>query len=355
MTNIANKHGLRAAATERRYRHAQHPMAGLSKAARDAIREQNIAELLEESPSAKYGMMTVAQLKAEAKKMGLVTYTLRTKGALMNAILARLQTTPAQEARAEAKVDATFSDHEPPVTAAVAVEENKRRKNSADYQKSLAEKAKAAKAAAAVAPVEVEEQPLTSKSGVKANRFADKAEKLGWRAQLHDSQTTEDRVLCLATRANDGKEESITIEWIDGVFLGETCYQKTPGGRLLKLRNASHCLKRMALSAVDVTREDTKVGLHRATRPAAGTAGSGTPTARAPYFAEDVSDAEVLASVAGKSITWINAISGALESDRVSGATGDPVKIKTSASGRAVTFLGSAGFRTVRVSSIVSL
>jgi hypothetical protein len=348
MTNVASKHGLRAAATERRTKHAQRTMLP-PKATRDAIREANVVELIAESPSARYGMMTVAELKVEAKSLGLVTYTLRTKGALLNAILARLQESPKREALAEAKVDATFSGPQPGdeieiPTLAIADD------SDADFLNTDTGDDEPAQGGEqkATGPAEVEEERLDSRSGKKANTFADKAEALGWTATLRDSQASEDRVTCVAKR----DAEVISIEWLDGVFDNQTCFHTTPGGRALKLRNASHALKRMALAPVDVVREDAKVGIHRATRPAVGSGASGSPTPRTAYFAEDVSDEEVLASVAGKTITWVNAISGALESDQVKGEA--LIKSRT-LQHRALHFLGSNGFRAVRVSAIVSL
>jgi hypothetical protein len=201
--------------------------------------------------------------------------------------------------------------------------------------------------AIAVEPVKYPaEEQLDSPSGKKANAFADKAEALGWTTTLRDSQTSEDRVLCVATRSEN---EVITIEWLDGVFDNQTCIHTTPGGRQLKLRNASHALKRMALQPVDVAREDTKVGIHTSPRATRVEAASGTP--RAPYFSDDVSDAEVLTSVEGKTITWVNALSGGLESDTVRGKAA----IELAGSRRALKFLGRNGFRTVRVSAIVAL
>jgi hypothetical protein len=339
MTTTASKHGLRAAATERRNKHAQRTALparpGQVQAARDAIREQNVAELIEESPSARYGMMTVVQLKAEAKSLGLVTYTLRTKGALLNAILLRLRETPEADALAEAKVDATFSGPQPGDQLALADDSDT---DVGDDESELA-------------PAEETAERLDGKSGPKAERFADKARALGWKAVTFIGDR--DYAKTFATREN----ESIEIEWEAGVFNNQTCLHTTPGGRALKLRNASHALKRMALAPVDVVREDTKVGIHRVARPGAGSGASGTPsTPRTAYFADDVPDTEVLASVEGKSITWVNGISGALESDTVSrpSPTGT-VQMKHPASGRAISFLGSAGFRTVRVSAIVSL
>jgi hypothetical protein len=321
MTTTASKHGLRAAAAERRAKHAQNTILPARPGEVAEARDLGVGQ-----PQAKYGEMTVAELKAEAKSLGLVTYTLRTKGALMNAILLRLRETPEAEALAEAKVDSTFSGPQPGDEIEIEAQ-----------QPAQGE--------------EIAERP-DGKSGPKAERFAGKALALGWKATAVLAGDR-DHAKVFATR----ESESIEIEWEAGVFNNQTCLHTTPGGRVLKLRNASHALKRMALAAVDVVREDTKVGIHTTTRAARRSAGTGTQEAsHAPYFAEDVSDAEVLASVEGKSITWINGISGATETDKVTltRPTGT-VQVKHSASGRAITFLGTAGFRTVRISSIVSL
>lgn len=335
MTNTASKHGLRAAAEERRNKHAQRTPLPARPGEVQEARDLGVG-----APEPKrYGEMTVVQLKAEAKALGLVTYTLRTKGALLTAILAKIQEPAEAVEHVDAKIDAQMAQETAASEPAEAlVTEPAPRSAEARLHRQTAE---------------VQEELLTSKSGRKANAFADKAEALGWKTQLSDSQTMQDIVACYATR---GAGEAITIEWEDGVFNNQTCFHTTPGGRALKLRNASHALKRMGLQPVEVAREDTKVGIHTTTRSARRTAVSATDSApHAPYFAEDVSDAEVLASVDGKTITWVNAISGALDSDRVSGNARDQVKILPSNSGRVINFLGAAGFRTVRVSSIVSL
>lgn len=333
MTATANKFGLRAAAAERTKKHAQRTELPARPGVVQEARDLGVGE-------PRYGEMTVAQLKVEAKRLGLVTYTLRTKGALLNAILKRQQ--DATDGRligiAEAKVDATFEGPSP-IDAAFE-----------DEAPVVVKKAKPEPMTNLLPAAYPAEEQLDSPSGRKANAFADKAEALGWAATLHDSQTSEDRVLCVATR----KGEAITIEWLNGVFDNQTCFHKTPSGRALKLRNASHALKRMALAPADTAREDSKVSIHTRAKADRSPAGSGTPTA--PYFAEDVSDAEVLASVAGKTITWVNGISGGLETDSVAKRSeSGEILMKHPASGRSISFLGSAGFRTVRVSAIVAL
>lgn len=334
MTTTANKQGLKAAAAKRTAKHAQR--TPLPPRASEADVQANIAELVAESPSARYGMMTVAQLKAEAKSLGLVTYTLRTKGALLNALLARTnkQAEERREALAEAKVDATFQPAQPGDEIVID--------NFSAAQD---------EAMATIVP--------SSKSGAKAEAFAAKARQLGWTTTFRDLQANEDRVLCVATRASGQPNgtEAITIEWLNGVFDNQTCFHTTPGGRALKLRNASHALKRMALAPADVVREDTKVGLHKTVARKASQAASGTPSAPTPYFADDTPDAEVLASVVGKSITWINGLSGGLETDLVQrpSLTGEIQMKRPGTPERSINFLGRAGFRTVRVSAIVSL
>lgn len=359
MTTTASKHGLRAAATERRTKHAQRtplpPRAGEVEEARQlgvgrptarerraANRDANVAELAVEQPEiVKYGSMTVAQLKVEAKALGLVTHTLRTKGALLSAILERQNTEAAAKRAlaAEARIDAQMAQENAeaePAEAIVVID------NFSQLQ---------AEALGAT----TEEEPLPSPSGRKATAFADVAEKLGWKATLQDSQTMVDIVKCIATR-NYGSPnaEVITIEWEDGVFNNQTCFHTTPSGRQLKLRNASHAKKRMALAPADVVREDTKVGIHTSTRAERRSAASGSDSApHAPHFSDDTPDAEVIASVTGKTITWVNGLSGTLKTDKVS--AGNPPVIDNKGSGRTLSFLGSAGFRTVRISSIVGL
>ena len=308
MTATANKQGLKAAAAKRTARAAQR--TALPPKATEAEAQQG---------SARYGMMTVAQLKVEAKSLGLITHTLRNKGALLNAILARLQTPAAQEVRAEAKVDATFSgplpgdeiviDDDSANTVVFSgpcpqcgnhIQEWSNKDHSYTVITDTDTDTDTEKEHEC--PTSAESLALIGKSGPKATRFAEKAEALGWFVQLHHSQTSEDWARADATREVIGRAlrgtDRIVIEWMNGVFVGEFCFHTTPAGRQLKLRNASECLRRMRMQPAEIDAEDIKTTGNRTYSPRRPkTSEEATEAARRPYFPVDATDVEVLAEV----------------------------------------------------------
>lgn len=347
MTTTVKRGAGRPAATEKSNRHAQRtplpPKAGTVQAAKDAIREANVAALVEELPSAKYGMMTVAELRKVAT--GLLVKGARSmkKGELLNAILeaetaaAKAQTPPAVK-RAEAKVTAALKKD----PKAVAIDE-----------------AFAPTTPEAKAQQEKLAERLDSKSGAKATAFVMEAMRLGWTGSSSVADG-EDRVKVTAKRG----DESIDIEWRAGVFQGDTCYYHHVGRTAIKLRNASAAKQRMAIPPAKAAEEAQKVTAHKSASPKAGKAPSAN---RKLPFTEASLDQEVLDALYGKEITWTNRISGADETARVPRPAedvrladgtpgrkrqGHPPTITEGPKGRVVNFVGSAGFKSVLLSQI---
>jgi hypothetical protein len=115
----------------------------------------------------------------------------------------------------------------------------------------------------------------------------------------------------------------------------------------------------MAIPAAVADEEARKVSAHKAARPRKDRSAETTTERRKalPFDPETATDEEVLQHVKhGSKISWTNEISGEIDSARVSrpSPTGQ-VRIKTGKSGRSIEFLGETGFRSVRVTSLISV
>jgi hypothetical protein len=370
MTTTVRKGAGRPAATEKSNRHAQRtplpPKAGAVQDAKDVITEvveknQTIgAEMasrkpqakrnaqdrrlaagaireapVEELPSAKYGMMTVVELRKIAG--GLLVKGARSmkKGDLLTAILeaetaAAKAQTPERVVRAEAKVTQALTKD----TKAAAIDAA----FDAFHAFGSPQDAEVTKELA---------QDTTSKSGAKAQTFLAEAARLGWDSSGYDIRPG-DRASLTVKRGS----ESIDIEWLAGVFQGDTCYYHHVGRTAIKLRNASAAKMRMAIPPAQADQEAQKVTAHKSVRPKAGKAPS---TMRSLPFTEASLDQEVLDALYGKEITWTNRISGEPQTERVPGLARKPShapRISDGPDGRVINFVGSAGFTTVLLSQI---
>lgn len=267
-----------------------------------------------ESAAPQLGKMTLADLRAYAVEIGMSTGTkIRTKGPLLEAIM--------KYERAGAKVDAILQ----PSESDVAIEE--------------------------AFPLPAPEVDLTTatptKSEAKAAAFGLEAVRLGW--AIKSLSTDGDKTTAAANRGSDAQIETITIEWISGVFTGEGYYShaaRTP----IKLRNVSAAKKQMAIPAAQAAEAASKVTAHKAVRGPARKAGS--VKHKLPFDPETATDVEILAAIKRNAkISWTNAVSGDVESTRIGGTP----TVKDGTSGRSLNFTDAAGFRSVRISSILSI
>lgn len=316
MTTTVKQGSGRPAAAQRSARHAQ--TTPLPPKTEGVVSNADGTINYVASPSAtKYGMMTIPQLKDECQARGLPISSRPKKGDLLNLLLAAEQAEAAQkasqaEARAAAKAKATLTTS----------------KTDAKIEAAL--------------PVETD-----GKSTEKARAFLAAAESLGWAPVVGGK--TEDGVSIIVGRG----QERIQIQWVAGAFTGEAYYSH-PARTTLKLRNASHAKKIMAIPASQADEEAQKVSAQKASRPTRKSAAESATAGRKalPFDVTTATDEEVLQALHGKRISWTNEISGEVEASRLpaSGATIRPGK-----SGRSIDFLDPSGFRSVRVSSIISV
>lgn len=307
--------------------------------------------LLEVEPKG-YGQMTVAELRAEAKRLGVGIPGLSrmAKGALLTAILE-------WERAGVAVADRPVSFPEPaPVD--VALDESFPIKERAEVEAILA------------APVGDRLETLSEegkKSLVKAANFIEESVRRGWTPERQGTQDPAHYGVTVARGA-----ERIEIEWMGGVFQGDTCYYSHPARTPIKLRNASHAKKVMAIPAAEADEEARKVSAHKVTRPARKSQAETISAGRKalPFDPETATDEEVIAAVSGRNVSWTNEISGNVEdafvmatprtvkdknTGRVIESIERPVKIREGKSGRSIEFVSHTGFRSVRVSSIVAV
>lgn len=186
------------------------------------------------------------------------------------------------------------------------------------------------------------------KSMAKAEAFLKAAAELGWSERARSAPEQETYGVIVGR-----EEERITISWRAGVFVGEECYHSHPGRSPRKVINASAAKKIMAIPAAQAAEEAAKVSAHKLTRPRRdrGATATTAPRKALPFDPETATDEEVLEAVSGKTITWTNGVSGQIDQDQV----GSHATIQPGKSGRSIRFTSATGFRSVRVSSILSI
>lgn len=326
-----------------------------------------------------YGEQTVAELRTAAKLAGVTGYSRMKRGDLLNAILE-------WERAAVAVADRPVTFPEPSETDA-AIEEAlpiAPQVGDVDQYGTISEVSPMAGGKFLISYAEEDEtagsalvvpltDPETAKSVAKAERFVQEASDLGWVYVKGDSAATvyaQTPGIFGVTVARGG--ESIIIEWDRGVFQGDTCYYSHSARTPIKLRNASHAKKVMAIPAATADEEARKVSAHKVTRPIRKSAAEATTERRMalPFDPGTALDQEILDALYGRRISWTNEISGAIEEERVPPlaatvrlADGSPgtakqshaPRIRPGKSGRSIEFVCGTGFRSVRVSSIVAV
>jgi len=340
MTNYVKRGAGRATHAEKTNRHAQRtplpPKPGQVEAAKEVIAAAQ--------PETNFSSMTVAALRAYARDHEMSTVTKLTRKPELVAAITKVEASRQAIAKKNRSIGATMRKAAP------------------------AKKAPAKKVAPLVAPSTSDGRLTTetivaklggTKSDVKAASFARVADSLGWRVDTLSSRDDHTEVT-----AQRGSEE-IHIGWVGGVFIYDECLYTYASHTPIKLRNASAAKKRMTMSEKEA---DQEAGAKRSARgfgtqrEPRSSGKDGSPVEkpkRSQKFGEAMLDEDVLDSVRGHKITWINRISGAEESDRV--PTPDEHRRNSQAQakmgegndGRFISFLGLTGFRTVLVSSII--
>lgn len=384
MTTNVKKGAGRPAAAAKSNKHAQRtPLpskAGSPGAEAIAERKAEIssefAGVTLEGEQRRYGVMTVAELRAVAKSLGVKGYSRMGKGDLLNAILAaeRAQVTiPAVKSEATRAADAfaiaekadrigeilgdwmdsadpdKYADYEVgtvdefgTVSEVSVMADGKKMISYADEEPVVVQEE---------APEPVHALPFdrNGKSYAKAYAFGQDVLAAGWAYEMTPAEG-EDRVSLIARR---GSVEAIEIEWNGGVFVGDTCHYSHAGRSAIKLRNASHAKQKMAVPPAEAAQEAAKVAAHKSVRAARKNPAEATTAGRKAlaFDVETASDEEVLAAVQGKKISWTNEVSGGIEDAYVVGKS----SIQPGKSGRSIRFTSMTGFRSVRVSSIIAV
>lgn len=248
MTTTASKHGLRAAATERRTRHAQRtplpPRGGAEKVELPEYAEQ-------------YGTMTQPELRRVLKKkFGVQSAPDCPKGKLLEVILKR-----ERKEREEAQEVATIAKAQ-----------------------TLSRGKKAPWGSA----------PESSRSWPKAEACIKIALEQGWEAtpELLDGDVCE-----LTLRRG---EETLWVSWTSGVLTTTPMPTYTIADRTVKLRNAS-AVKQYATRAPEVGRKELeKVASNRffKRRPSEPARG------KLPFDPETATEKEIIDALMGKAVAW---------------------------------------------------
>lgn len=176
----------------------------------------------------------------------------------------------------------------------------------------------------------------------KALAFCVDAAGAGWTTEIRTTGKATSVSLVIAHRG----DERIEIEWENGAQITAPTYWR-PDGTTGKLRNASAARKQMAEAAP--TDEQLAVRRQRAQR----VIGVKAERVRRPMKLDllAATEDEVIEHLKGRKICWLNSISGQEESAHVGGKT----RLREDSSGQSITFITSTGFRTVRLSSITEV
>lgn len=178
----------------------------------------------------------------------------------------------------------------------------------------------------------------------KANELREIAQGLGWKSKV--SVASDETVECRCVR----DQEVVIVQWHNGRCLATATY--TYGARTVKIKNASAARQIMVLSPEEAAaRQPSVVTRHVKSRAVDG---DETPHRRKlPFDLEKSTDAEIIAAVVNKRISWRNRISGLVESALVlpKGITVSIINTQD-----ALTFCSDdGGMRSVYLSKILSV
>lgn len=307
MTTTASKQGLRAAATERRNRHAQ----------RRPLPPKGGVELVELPEYAEeYGRMTQPQLrKALKERFGTQSANDCPKGKLLEALLKR-------EREQRAMVTETHEDR-----IRAGQQRKRERRELEDAQEAASGWGKA---------------PESSKSWPKAEACIAIALKNGWDAT---PELLEGDVCELTLRRGD---ETLWISWTGGVLTTTPMPTYTIADRVVKLRNAS-AVKQYAERAPEA-------GASELQKVASNTFFKRKPSepkrGKLPFNPETATEAEIIESLMGRSIAWHNRLRE-IDETAVVGLNPRKIYFTEFAGERIVNFIcPQTGYRAFRVSGL---
>jgi len=296
-TTTANKHGLRAAATERRNKHSQ----------RTPLPPKGGVEPVETpANAARYGQMTQSQLCKLAESLGITASVDAPKGKLLTAILAK-----ERELRAASVCpNPSSKEGQPKQWASVS-----------------------------------EEALDQSKSWAKASALMAEAIGHGW--DCNPARYEDDVVELLMKRGL----EALWISWTNGVLTTNPMPTYTVSDRTIKLRNASAVKQHLARSP-----EAGQADLDRVSKNQFFRRKPTEPKRQAlPFDVRLATDEEVLAALSGKAVTWHNQYRE-FEEAAVVGVRGgkQPIELRPRADGERVLWFccPEGGFRAFALSQL---
>lgn len=158
-------------------------------------------------------------------------------------------------------------------------------------------------------------------------------------------------------------DESIKIHWLQGVFHNGNGIYTDPLGRTIVMRNASACIKQSEVSEeVALQKAQAKQAGKRTAkgsgmgRPKNAPKAEEVPQEKLPFDPEESTAKEIIAAVEGKKITWVNSISGKVQSAQVRPHKNNKILPGTAKSpSPIIQFMTEAGDCSVRISSIKSV
>lgn len=213
----------------------------------------------------------------------------------------------------------------------------------------------------AATPAKAEEAPepkkeASTKSDEKAAMFMKNIAD-DWATEVSNREGEKTEVT--ATRG----DESIKIHWLQGVFHNGNGIYTDPLGRTIVMRNASACLKQAEVSeevalqkaqakqAGKRTRKGSGMG-----RPKNAPQAEEVPQEKLPFDPEESTAKEIIKAVEGKRITWVNSLSGKVQSAIVRPHKANKILPGTAKSpSPIIQFMTEAGDCSVRISSIKSV
>ena len=331
-TTTASKHGLRAAATERRNKHAQNtplpPKGG-------------VVPVETPANAARYGAMTQPQLYRLSASLGINASADAPKGTLLTAILAKERQNRAasvcpnpwhQSSPARAKQlcpECPAETHEDRIRAG---QERKRQKRADED---------APKQWASISDDTLDQ----SRSWAKASALMAEAIANGW--DCNPVRYEDDLVELLMKRGN----EALWISWTGGVLTTNPMPTYTVSDRTIKLRNASavkqHLVRSPEAGQADLERVSKNQFFRR--KPT-------EPKRQAlPFDVKLATDEEVLAALTGKAVSWHNQYRE-FEEAAVVGVRGgkQPVELRPREDGERVLWFccPATGFRAFALSQL---
>lgn len=269
-----------------------------------------------------YGRMTVPELKARlAELTGKPAPSRHTKGQLMNVILEaeRKAGRAAEYAEAQAEQDQIPQDADSPGGAYVP------------------------DAPSSNAP-ETEVEP---KGSAKALKLHTALVGYGW---IYDRLVGGEngRVTAILTRG----QETLTVTWDSGVFNYEETSHAV-GDRVTKVRNVSAAIA-MGSRPAEAAEKDLERVVRNRTFNKSKVAAAGTPARRKlPFDPETVTEGELAALLAGKTLEWTNRITRGTETARVTDRSSKFFKLTDGPAGKTLQFASSEGFRACRLADII--